>query len=200
MEAQKGLWVMCSKPYLKHLGSVLSWTFMVLIEERPHSLVKHLCMGGSTPKCETWFFQGRNYFGFGSTWTEADKVTSCQDQTTSSSVDLEAGEIGPDMNSGVLLYWTSDLKAHCMLSKNLEHCLIARKKPVVLSIISGMWRKEKQRSWEENRTVLNNYFLAPLYKCECEHVIEKRPLIVVFLKFVMFDFYDSDVLAFLTSR
>lgn len=67
-------------------------------------------------------------------------MPNCQDQTTSSSVDLEIGEMGPAINSGVLLlHWTFALKTQCMLSKNLEHYLITGKKAVLLNIISGMW-------------------------------------------------------------
>lgn len=67
-------------------------------------------------------------------------MTNCQDQTSSSSADLEAGEISPAMNVGVLLlYWAFALKAQCMLSQNMEHYLITVKKPVVLTITSGMW-------------------------------------------------------------
>lgn len=67
-------------------------------------------------------------------------MTNCHDQTSSSSADLEVGEIGPAMNAGVLLlYWAFALKAQCMLSKTMQHCLITGKKPVVLTIISGMW-------------------------------------------------------------
>lgn len=63
--------------------------------------------------------------------TEVDKVTSCRDQTTSSLVELEVGEIGSAMNYVVLFYWTFTLKEQYMLSENLEHGLIGGKKSVV---------------------------------------------------------------------
>lgn len=97
--------------------------------------------------------------------TEVDKVISCQDQTTSSLVELEAGEIGSGMNSVVLLfYWTFTLKEQCMLSENLEHYLSVERSQ--LYRISFQVCGEEQRPCAENRTVSKIYFLAPVCKCE----------------------------------